>query len=611
MMMRRTVIPRRVFRSAVASAKDTPPPPQPPRVFAANALYRATRRTGPGGDGVGQKSHENPFPPRNPSERPSGNGNSRDPSQDDQQSISSKMLEAAATAFASIVVLGTGFAAGGYMYHKFYKWMVLQKMEGAFRPGDPVLELAAIGKQMPNSISSSRGQNENDDHWIHRDEQEKIDGIVDGSIRGHYHLLIGEKGTGKSSMLLDAMKKVDGEGISMFEAHADLEIFRIRLGKALDFEFHEDYIGSYFSERGPRESTALLDIERAFNKLEKIALKRRKNVGRPLIIIINSIHLLRDDEDGRDLLELLQQRAEQWAASNLVTMVFNSDDFWVYERLKVLATRMEVTSVTDLPKTQAMSALSKYRQKYFKETPTSEILTEVYDRVGGRLTFLNRVAKSDNMLETCDEIIEIEKRWFLNHCGILGMEMDDDVMDQQKFASAAMVLALALVRAEEEASRSPTDPSPPSNCFTSTPSIPNDDKSPQIPQIPLHKARQIMTRADFIRQYDHVNLFTITSSALVRADSVPMQRAFREICSEEGFETFLEQTLERIANIESLGRTREIVAKDLVLGGKYIIDGLGGKQGLGWGGGKGGKGVEVRLVEKEEGDDEKGEDGDK
>ena len=122
----------------------------------------------------------------------------------------------------------------------------------------------------------------------------------------------------------------------MFEAHADLEIFRVRLGKALNFEFHEDYIGSYFSERGPRDSTALLDIERAFNKLEKVAMKRRKLIGRPLIMIINAVHLLRDDKDGRDLLELLQQRAEQWAASNLVTVVFNSDDYWVYERLKQL-----------------------------------------------------------------------------------------------------------------------------------------------------------------------------------------------------------------------------------------------------------------------------------
>jgi hypothetical protein len=106
-------------------------------------------------------------------------------------------------------------------------------------------------------------------------------------------------------MLLNAMSKINGEGVSMFEVHADLEILRVRLGKALDFELHENYIGSYFSEGGSRDTTALLDIDRAFNKLEKVALKQRKRIGRPLVIIINAMHLLRDDDDGRDLFELL------------------------------------------------------------------------------------------------------------------------------------------------------------------------------------------------------------------------------------------------------------------------------------------------------------------
>ena len=108
-------------------------------------------------------------------------------------------------------------------------------------------------------------------------------------------------------MLLDTMQKVDGEDASMFEAHASLEIFRIRLGKALDFEFHEDYIDGYFSEWSLRDSTALLDIKRAINKLGLAALKRRRTVGRLLVLIINSIHLLREGDDDKDLLELLQQ----------------------------------------------------------------------------------------------------------------------------------------------------------------------------------------------------------------------------------------------------------------------------------------------------------------
>lgn len=92
-----------------------------------------------------------------------------------------------------------------------------------------------------------------------------------------------------------------------------------------------------------------------------------------------------------------------------------------------------------------------------------------------------------------------------------------------------------------------------------------------LPSFAMHKAQQIMTRADFIRELDRLNLFTITSKAEVRASSVPMHRAFKEICAEPGFRQFLEDTLQRISDIESLGRTRELVAKDLVLGGTYEI----------------------------------------
>src|SRR6266536_6359544 len=79
-----------------------------------------------------------------------------------------------------------------------------------------------------------------------------------------------------------------------------------------------------------------------------------------------------------------------------------------------------------------------------------------------------------------------------------------------------------------------------------------------LPQMPLHEARQVMTRADFIQSYDHDNIFTIDSKAMVRADSVPMQNAFREICSQEGFEEHLEATLDRISAMESLGGTSEL-----------------------------------------------------
>ncbi|TKX23542.1 hypothetical protein C1H76_4054 [Elsinoe australis] len=456
-----------------------------------------------------------------------------------------RIFESSMTTLASVAVLGLI----GYSYTRYYKHLVLEKMENAFKPGDPVLMLADKRSKTP----AAPEDDENDrSHWIDREEQRRLDDIVSGKLRGQYYLIVGEKGTGKSSMLIDAMAKINGEGCAMFEAHADLEIFRVRLGKALDFEYHEDNIGALFSIRGPRDASALLDIERAFNKLEKVALKRRDQVGKPLIIIINSTHLLRDDEDGRDLLELVQQRAEQWAAGNLATIIFNSDDYWVYERLKMYATRLQVIPIYDLPKDKAIVALRNHRMKYFNEHPSSEILTEVYKKVGGRLAFLNRVAKSKDMLATCEHICENEKTWFLNQCWILGEEMDDDVMDQQKFASAAVVMAKALVDKEKEEGINWTD-----------------EHGHVLAEIPLHEARQIMTRADFIKQYDAINIFTIDSRARVRADSVPMMNAFREVCAIEGFEEHLEATLDRISAIESLGRTRELTIKDLWNNGNY------------------------------------------
>jgi len=190
-----------------------------------------------------------------------------------------------------------------------------------------------------------------------------------------------------------------------------------------------------FSIRGPRDASALLDIERAFNKLEKVAIKNRDKGGRPFVLIINSLHLLRDDENGNDLLELLQQRAEQWCATSLITVVFNSDDYWIYERLRQHATRMDLVPVTDLTKDKAIAALKIYRRKWFRhESPDESVFKDVYDRVGGRMAYLSRVAKASDMIQACKDICVREKTWFLNKCWILGEPMDDDVMDQQKYA---------------------------------------------------------------------------------------------------------------------------------------------------------------------------------
>lgn len=61
------------------------------------------------------------------------------------------------------------------------------------------------------------------------------------------------KGSGKGSMIFESMGACQAEGVSMCDAHPDLEVFRLRLGKALNYEFNEDSQTGLFQRRDPRE----------------------------------------------------------------------------------------------------------------------------------------------------------------------------------------------------------------------------------------------------------------------------------------------------------------------------------------------------------------------
>ena len=54
-------------------------------------------------------------------------------------------------------------------------------------------------------------------------------------------------------MIYDAMSRINADGVAVCEAHPDLEVFRLRLGKALNFEFNEDSQTGLFQRRDPRE----------------------------------------------------------------------------------------------------------------------------------------------------------------------------------------------------------------------------------------------------------------------------------------------------------------------------------------------------------------------
>lgn len=63
-------------------------------------------------------------------------------------------------------------------------------------------------------------------------------------------------------MIFDSMISIQADGVAMCDAHPDLEVFRLRLGKALNYEYNEDSQTGLFQRRDPREGGPALDIER-------------------------------------------------------------------------------------------------------------------------------------------------------------------------------------------------------------------------------------------------------------------------------------------------------------------------------------------------------------
>lgn len=141
-------------------------------------------------------------------------------------------------------------------------------MEKAFAAGyDPALELATHSK----TRDAHRLSDELEPEHLRRKEQDLIDDIVSGNVRGHYYMLLGPKvrlicsspqsslevkeiqGTGKTTMIYDAMEKIKADGVAVVEAHPEMEVFRLRLGRALNYEYNEDTQTGLFQRRDPRE----------------------------------------------------------------------------------------------------------------------------------------------------------------------------------------------------------------------------------------------------------------------------------------------------------------------------------------------------------------------
>ncbi|KAF5348711.1 hypothetical protein D9758_006775 [Tetrapyrgos nigripes] len=487
-------------------------------------------------------------------------------------------------------VIGLGMVFfGGVAYIQWYKWNVLNKVELAFEPGwDPALEIASNSYKRRDHEDKAT-EFDVEPPWtqhLRRQEQDYIDRIVHGEEPGHYFVLLGPKGSGKGTMVYEAMASIKADGVAVCDAHPDLEVFRLRLGKALNFEFHEDSQTGLFQRRDPREGKSYYsdpghenasphvfihdpDITQhafaALNKLEKVAFRRAKKRGKPSVLIFNNVHHFNNDEDGRNMLLQLQQRAEAWAASGIMTMVFTSDDHWPFHVMRRTASKMLVLSIYDLDNNAALHACGRMRKGFRNRAGDPEEIKKVVSIVGGRLSYLYKVASARDACQMADNMLKVEKEWLLSQIGLI-VDCDDDVMDEQKWSSCSWLLLQEFVKLRKEQERQEEED-------IKTGKISEADACGlPLPTITYSRCRQLMTRTDFMEELDRLNIISIDSYQNVRPDSMLILHAARQVVEEEDFEERLTAVRDRIDDIESLHRTRELTFKDLNKGDKIRLE---------------------------------------
>ncbi|KAH9834020.1 uncharacterized protein C8Q71DRAFT_849467 [Rhodofomes roseus] len=292
--------------------------------------------------------------------------------------------------------------------------LILRSHEATTQPGPSPrrVELA----------SDSRKQHEARDEYVpwaqhvRRREQTLLDRIIKGAEVGQYYLLLGPKA-------------VEAEGVAICDAHPDLEVFRLRLGKALNYEFNEDTQTSLFQRRGPREAGPSLDIERestsaALDKLEKVALRYARRTSRPFILIFANIHSSKTTMAGGRCDNIRKAGRLQLG---ILTMVFSRHA----QAQKPVGFRSLVT-VSDLTFKNALRASAQMCLN--AKIPTDA--EDLHDAV-----FVHMLA--------------VEKAWLLILVGLIP-DCDDDVVDEQKWSSCSWLLLREFVKQRREDERKRT-----------------------------------------------------------------------------------------------------------------------------------------------------------
>lgn len=89
---------------------------------------------------------------------------------------------------------------------------------------------------------------------------------------------------------------------------------------------------------------------------------------------------------------------------------------------------MHVVAVSDLSPAETHAVLARSRSSHFPsaEPLDAGVSMAVWNLVGGRLSVLSKLARTPDMLQAAQNMVQEEKNWMLGRLGLIP-DLDDDV----------------------------------------------------------------------------------------------------------------------------------------------------------------------------------------
>ncbi|RHZ79006.1 hypothetical protein Glove_152g9 [Diversispora epigaea] len=204
-----------------------------------------------------------------------------------------------------------------------------------------------------------------------------------------YHVVCGEHGTGKTTLVKIASKKVK-QGVIYVNVPTCIEDFGIEFEKALNFAFKKriSFTKQLIRKLGSTNDDSDIPMWRkaliTFNRVAKIY---KTKYDKPAVIVYNNISQL-IHEDSK-ILDVLQDDAKENVDKGIYIAVFICSEEVILRRMESRSSwsRAEIViEIDDFSEEESMEYLTKKRKI------NEEVAKQLYNLVGGRIVDLKFVA---------------------------------------------------------------------------------------------------------------------------------------------------------------------------------------------------------------------------